>query len=416
LDVAVAAPDVLRRRGGASGTAVATLAVTTTVGYGVLFYAYGVLLGPMQDDLGWSRSFLTGAFSGALLIGAALTIVVGRWLDHHPPRMMFLIGSALGTAFVVAWGSVHHKIAFVAVWVVLGGCQSVLFYEPAFTVLTKWFAGRDRQRAVTTVTLLAGLASTIFGPLTAALEHAFGWRGAVYGLAALLGTITIPCFAFGLRAPDARPVESTTSALDSIPSEVMVSRQFWLLTTAYLLNAITTYAIAVHVVPFLRDRGLSLSTGASVLGALGLVQVLGRSTFTRLVARRTALELGSWVLVAKAAGIALLLLIHGTIGIVLFVIVYGAANGMATLTRATAVAELYGARHYGSIASVVASVGAVGGALAPFAVARAIDAVGSDVPVFWGLAVLSLLGAFVHSMVAVDRRPQPASVPASEPL
>ena len=65
---------------------VSSLAATTTVGYGVLFYAYGVLLLPMEAELGWSRSVLTGAFTCALVVNALLTIPVGRWLDRHQPR------------------------------------------------------------------------------------------------------------------------------------------------------------------------------------------------------------------------------------------------------------------------------------------------------------------------------------------
>ena len=50
---------------------VATLAVTETTSYGVLAYAFGVFLLPMEHDLGWSRSALAGAYS--------LAIVVSGW-------------------------------------------------------------------------------------------------------------------------------------------------------------------------------------------------------------------------------------------------------------------------------------------------------------------------------------------------
>jgi MFS family permease len=391
-------------------TTVAALAATTTVGYGVLFYAYGVLLVPMQDDLGWSRTFLTGAFSTALVVSALLTLVVGRWLDRHPPRPLFLLGAGNATVLVVAWGLAHGKVAFVVVWALLGGCQAILFYEPAFTMLTKWLRGAQRHRAVTAVTLLAGLASTIFSPLTAVLEHALGWRGAVLVLGGLLGLVTIPCFIIGLRAPpltSADPPDPATSTAPAIasPRDALSNPQFWRLTTAYLLSAVTTYAVAVHLVPYLRDRGLGSGTAASALGAVGLVQVLGRSTFARLTARRSALELGTWILGAKALGLALLLALPGAVGIVLFVTVYGAANGLATLTRATAVAELYGAEHYGSISSVVASFSAFAGALAPFVVAAAIDAAGTDEPVLWGLVAISVLAAVMNARVASSPPP-----------
>lgn len=402
---------------------VAAFAVSTTAGYGVLFYAYGVLLLPMERDLGWSRSFLTGAFSCALLVGALLTVVVGRWLDRHEPRAFLLVGAAASSVLVVAWSAARNQAVFFAVWALLGVCQAVLFYEPAFTVLTKWYAGAARHRALTAVTLLAGLASTVFGPLTAALERALGWRGAVLVLAALLAALTLPSFAIGVRRP-APPAaldasghghDDPASTQDSVvPRTAFADRRFWLVTSAYVLSAMTAYAIAVLLVAFLRQRGLTASAAALALGGVGLVQVAGRSAFARLCARRTAIELGTWVMAAKAAGIVLLLAVPGTAGVVLFVGIYGAANGISTLTRATTVAELYGPEHYGSISAVVAAVSAVAGAGAPFAASVAIDLAGSDGPVWLSFVVMSVIAAVVNATAArpSDRLP---ACPASNP-
>ena len=382
---------------------VAALAVTTTAGYGVLFYAYGVLLVPMERDLGWSRTFLSGAFSTALVVSALATIPIGRWLDHHPPQRLFLAGGVAGSALAAAWGIAQGRVLFVLTWILLGCCQAVLFYEPAFTVLTKRFAGHERNRAITSVTLVAGLASTIFGPLTAALEGALGWRGAVLVLAAVLALVTIPCFTWGLRDVEAAPDE-TTPVASAVPRDAFTTKPFWLLTLAYLLTAMTTFAIGVHLVPYLIGRGLGAGTAASALGAVGLVQVLGRSTFIRLSANRASVHLATWVLAAKGVGIVLLLAVPGLSGVALFVLVYGSANGVGTLTRATTIAELYGPAHYGSISAVIASVTSIGGALAPFLAAAAIELVGDDEPVLAGLVVLSLLAAACNELVGRPTR------------
>lgn len=386
----------------------AAFAATTTVGYGVLFYAYGVLLVPMEEDLGWSRSFLTGTFSVALVIGALLSVAIGRWLDRHHPRRLLLPGAALSTALVVAWATVHGRAAFAAVWAMLGVSQALLFYEPAFTVLTKWFAGAARHRAITAVTLLAGLASTIFAPLTALLERTLGWRGAVLVLAAILGAVTLPCFAVGLRRPDPADTndghddhEHDEEVATAMPREAFADRRFWLITTAYLLSAITAFAVAVLLVAFLHERGLGNSAAGVVLGGVGLIQVVGRSTFARLSVRWSAIELGTAVMLAKAAGLALLLVVPGVGGVIVFVLVYGAANGLSTLTRATTVATLYGATHYGAISAVVAAISALGGAGAPFAVAAISDAVGDERPVWAGLAVLSIIAAITNARAGV---------------
>lgn len=385
-------------------TVVAALAATTTTGYGVLFYAYGVLLVPMERDLGWSRPTLTAAFSGALVIAALCTLAVGRFLDRHAPRTLFLAGAAAATALAAGWSASQQRVMFFAVWAGLGACMAILFYEPAFTVITKWFRGRERHRAITTVTLVAGLASTIFAPLTAVLEGAFGWRRAVLVLAAILGAVTLPTFAWLLHQPRAHADEPHPHAhTGTLPRHAFASAQFWLITLAYLLSAITTFAVAVHLVPYLRAHGWTSGAAASVLGSVGFVQVAGRSMFARLSIRIASGPLGTLVLLAKAAGLAVLIAEPRLGGVIAFVAVYGAANGLQTLTRATVVADLYGALHYGSISAVVGAVSTVGGAIAPFAFAAAVSVVGRDAPVLWGLVGVSVLAAAANARATAPR-------------
>ena len=386
---------------------VVALAATTTAGYGILYYAYGVLLVPMEDDLGWSRPFLSAALSAGLVFGALLSVPVGRWLDRHPPRPLFLAGSVLSALLVVSWASARSPAVFLVTWVLLGAGQAVLFYEPAFTVLTKRFEGRDRHRAVTTVTLAGGLASTVFGPLTAALERWLEWRGAVLVLGGLLLGVTLPACWFGLRPgrPGSTGAGDRAAVADSgrAPGEVLRSRPFLVLTVAYLLTAITTFAVPVHLVAFLRERGMGAGAAATVLGGVGLVQVLGRTTFVRLTHRRLAVHLATWVLAAKGAGVVALVVLPLWPGVVVFLAVYGAANGIGTLTRALTLADLYGPDHYGAISSALGAVTAVGGAVAPFAAAAMADVTGAG-PVFLGLAALSVAAAACNEVVARPTR------------
>lgn len=353
----------------------------------------------MQRDLHWSRSFLSGAFSLALVVSALLTIPIGHWLDRHEPRPLFLITALVATTFVVAWGLASGKALYILIWVVLGACQAVVFYDAAFTVLAKRFSGDERNRAITNVTLVAGLASTIFAPLVAALEHAFGWRGAVVGLAIILGGVTVPGYGFGLRDPAPAHDELPPEA-ESLPRDVLRTVSFWLLVVAYSLSAVTVFGVGVHLVPFLKSRGMPTGRAALALGAVGFVQVLGRGAYLRLSSGHRAVRLATGVLAAKAAGIVALLTVPGWPGVVVFVLVYGSSNGMSTLTRATTVAELYGRRHYGAINGVIASVNALAGAAAPFAVAFATDVIGREAPVFGGLAAVSFLAAAANEVVA----------------
>jgi MFS family permease len=310
---------------------------------------------------------------------------------------LLAIGAVVASALVVAWSLVESPVVLFVVWIGLGACMALLFYEPAFTILTKRLRGAARHRAVTQVTLVAGLASTIFGPLTAVLEDWLGWRGAVAVLAVVLGVVTVPLFVIALRPPTDVP-ELVLEHSDMLPRDAMATMQFWLLTIAYLLSAFTTYAIAVHLVPYLRSNGWESGHAALALGSVGLVQVLGRSGFTRLTARRSAGPLGTWVLASKGIGIAALIVSPTIAGVVVFLVFYGAANGLQTLTRATVIADLYGVAHYGSISAVVSSVSAVAGSTAPFVLSGAIELVGRDEPVLWSLVVLAIASAATNQL------------------
>src|SRR5207249_11973109 len=86
-----------------------TLALTVTVSYGVLTYTFGIVLVPMQRELGWSRLELTAAFSLALAVWAVGGIGVGALLDRYPPRALLAGGSAVAAGLVLAWSPVHGR-------------------------------------------------------------------------------------------------------------------------------------------------------------------------------------------------------------------------------------------------------------------------------------------------------------------
>jgi hypothetical protein len=65
---------------------------------------------------------------------------------------------------VIAWSQVQGLAAFYAIWIALGLVLAAVLYEPAFTVLAKHFpVTGERRRAMTAMTLVAALASFIFG-------------------------------------------------------------------------------------------------------------------------------------------------------------------------------------------------------------------------------------------------------------
>ncbi|MFQ3660333.1 MAG: MFS transporter, partial [Anaerolineae bacterium] len=61
---------------------VGALAITQLVSWGILYYAFSVVLLPMQLDTGWDTAAITGAFSLGLVIGGVAALPIGRLLDR----------------------------------------------------------------------------------------------------------------------------------------------------------------------------------------------------------------------------------------------------------------------------------------------------------------------------------------------
>lgn len=394
---------------------VAALAVTETVSWGVLYYGFTVFLRPIAEETGWSRGSMSAAFSLALLVQGGAAMAVGWWLDRHSPRVLMTVGSCAATIGVLAWSRVHTLWAFTLLWAALGLVMATVLYDPAFTVVTKWF--RDgRRKALTVVTLVAGLASTIFLPLENYLIETYGWRDALVILALILGAITIPLHALVLRAPPppeapgpvAAPGPAATPGPVAAPLEAsgdhdvrraLRGGSFWFLAGAFVASSFVTSALAVHQVAFLVDEGHSSAFAASATGALGAMQLPGRLLFApmeRVVSRR-----GTTVVVfaSLAVGVGILSVVTSAAAVWCFVVLYGMGRGMSTLLRATLVADLFGATHYGAISGVLSACTTAATAAGPLAAGLLFDVTGTYGTFLWLLLVLAVLATALSAMV-----------------
>lgn len=367
--------------------------MTETVTWGIIYYGFPVFLRPMEQDLGASRVAVTAAFSIGLGTSALASISVGRWLDRRGPRALMTAGSCLATLLTFAWARVQSLPALYVVWFLMGFAMATTLYEPAFAVIVSWFV-RGRDRALLTVTLVAGLASTIFMPIEAVLLERMGWRAALSVLAVVLGVITIPIHALLLRRGSA----GATTGADGAPAPSLTLGQagrtavFWVLSIAFLVSNFATAAVTTHLIPFLVDRGYSAAFAAAAIGWTGAMQLAGRVLFVPISSRLGARVMVAAVFVGQAVGIAQLSLLARVGTLLPFIVLQGAANGMATLARASSLAEIFGARNYGAISGAVA-MGANGArAVGPVGASLLLLAFGSYPAVFWALAA-SLVAA-----------------------
>ena len=82
------------------------LGPTQLVSWGILYYAFSVVMPLMNAEMGWSAGETSAAFSIAMLASGIASIPAGRWLDARGPRLMMTVGSILAVVLVVAWSQV----------------------------------------------------------------------------------------------------------------------------------------------------------------------------------------------------------------------------------------------------------------------------------------------------------------------
>jgi predicted MFS family arabinose efflux permease len=250
--------------------------------------------------------------------------------------------------------------------------------------------------ALTTLTLAAGLASTVFAPLTAVLADHLDWRATYIVLAGILALVTVPGHALGLRRrwPPAQHHADPDDPAAAAPGQVARSSGFLTLAAAMSLASFSIYAVIVNLVPLLTGRGLPTSTAALALGLGGLGQVLGRLGYTRLTAATSVRARTGIILLAGAAATAALGLTPGPAPLlVALAVAAGATRGVFTLLQATAITDRWGPSHYGHLSGLLAAPTTLAAAVAPWAGAALAGALGGYPPVFAVLAVTTAAAA-----------------------
>jgi predicted MFS family arabinose efflux permease len=388
---------------------VSALSITHLISYGTLFYAFALLIEPMERDLGWSKTALTAAFSLALISSAFFAVPVGRLIDQGYGRAVMTGGSVLAALLLALWAYTDSYPVFVLIWLGLGAATSALFYEAGFAVLALNL-GLLARRGITIITLVAGFASTVFIPLLHVLIDRYGWRDTILVMAALNIGICALLHATGIPAapekPRHRDESRTIAASTSNPRRVLAKPAFWLFVITSVLQGIISVGIPVHLIPILLERGFSIEAAVAAYTVIGPAQVAARF-LTGFGERAMSLRgIGVVTMAMSALGFLLLPFIAtGSWLIFIFAALYGGSNGMLTIVRALLPPELFGREDYGAIQGMIAMPVRITMAAAPFAFGALWAWCGSYDAVIvlcLGMAVCSLIAFMLNLALAKE--------------
>ena len=386
---------------------VTVLSTVQIVSWGILYYAFAALQSSITTDTGWSSVTVAGAFSLALFVSGGVGIWVGRHIDEVGPRAVMTAASIVAIPGVATVALAANLAVFYLGWVLVGVAMAGTLYPPAFTALTRW-GGSRRVRVLTTLTLVAGLASTVFAPLASGLDDWLGWRGAYLVLLAVLVLITVPLHWWGLDHPWQPVLEPAAGGAQDGRGQVRTvarSTPFLLLTGANALTTLAEFAVLINLVPMLVEQGMTRNLAAVTLGLGGVGQVIGRLGYARFAAATSVTVRTVSVIVAVAAATTALALAPASAGLLIVLgMVLGLARGIYTLIQATAITDRWGSAAYGTLNGILTAPALVAAASAPFVGAALAHLLGSYSAAFLALGAVAAIGA----ALAVGASPSPS--------
>ncbi|HCL3404744.1 TPA: MFS transporter [Pseudomonas aeruginosa] len=373
-----------------------SLGLTQIVGWGSMFYAYGLLMQPMQIELNLSKPVVVGAYSVSLLIAGLLSVSAGSIIDRIGGRLLMGYGSLLAAIMLACLSQVQTVLGLYFVWAGIGAAMSATLYQPAFAVVTQLF-GNGYRRAITHLTLFGGLASTAFWPLTQALLQHVGWRDTwlIFAAANLLLCFPIHIFLPNRRctshelliAQQGKSLDLTSALRDPV---------FYLVTAAITFNALVFAAMSLHLIPILQANGLSAASSAWIGALIGPMQIIGRVVESLFGKRASTRHIG--MIAISLLPLSLLLLFAPVKWVIVYIIfagLYGVSNGIMTIVRGALPAELYGRSAYGAISGAMAMPVQIAIAAGPFVASVLYSAGGGYGGAIWALVIFSAIGAML---------------------
>ncbi len=371
---------------------VATLGSAQTLAWASSYYLPALLARPMAAELGVNEPTVFAAFSVALVVSALVGPHSGRRIDRWGGRHVLMATSVLFALGLAAMALASGPVGLFAAWLVMGVAMGSGLYEAAFASLVRLY-GQEARGTITGITLIAGFASTVGWPLTAALEHAFGWRGACWAWAALHVIAGLPLNALLPRAELALP-----PAMGAAPTAATVSepplRTAALLAWVFAVTWFVSTAMAAHL-PRLLDAVGAAPGAVIAIGALvGPAQVAGRLLEFGFLRRLHPLHSARAAALMHPLGAALLAVMGAPVAAA-FALLHGAGNGILTIAKGTLPLALFGPSGYGLRQGLLVMPARLAQALSPWLFGLLLAEFGTHALWFSAALALSALAALL---------------------
>ncbi|MFD1881637.1 MFS transporter [Paracoccus pacificus] len=389
------------------------------VGFGFLALALafsaratlGLVMPIWSQELGWSRSFISGAAAMALLVMAAVAPFAGRLIDRHGVRETLALGLAfVGVGCLIVAGTSNAYVFIFGFSIVAAiGFGMVAAHVVSTAVARLFEANRGLATGIATSGSTGG--QFLIVPLVAAVLATFSWRWSFFaiGIACL---ILIPVLWLTLAAKDGGEAETAApaapSTLKADLGTIIRKPAFHVLFWSFLLCGYTTAGvIETHLMPYAAFCGFGPVPSAAAYGVLSAVNMLGMIGAGWLTDRMNRVVLLGLIYLLRGATFLILMNIGTSYEmLVIFAVAFGAVDYATVPVTASLVASHIGLRVMGLAMGLISAGHALGAAAGAWSGGYIFDL---TTRYDWVWLISAALAAGAGLMVFLLRdRPEPA--------
>ena len=254
--------------------------------------APSVLIVPLEDAFGWSRSQIAAAVSINVLLFGLVAPFAAALMERFTVRkvvMFALTVVAISSSSTIFMTQPWHLWALWGMGVGVGAGSMALVF--AATIANRWFIER-KGIVVGALTAATATGQLIFLPLLSHFANTFGWKSVSLTVGAA-SALVVPFIYFFLKespeslgitpygAPDGWQPHAKSDmsagkiAIDTI-ARASKSRDFWILFGTFLVCGLSTNGlIGTHFIPAAHDHGMPVTVAAGLLALIGVFDVIG---------------------------------------------------------------------------------------------------------------------------------------------
>ena len=402
---------------------VAAVAFLALVGAAGFRAAPSVLMLPLEDEFGWSRTQLSLAVTVNLLFYGLMAPFAAALMARFGLRKVTSIALVLVSAGAALSIFATEPWQLVLTWgVMIGlgtGSMALVF---AATVADQWFV-KSRGLVVGILTAGSATGQLAFLPFIALLVEGSGWRQASL-LVAGGALVVVPLVLLFLRnhpvdigmtpygapstweyTPPARG-NAARIALATLRRASKV-RTFWALVAGFAICGATTNGlIGTHFIPSAHDHGMAETTAAGLLAVVGVFDIIGTIASGWLTDRVNPRILLAAYYGFRGLGLLVLpFLLSATVQppIIIFVVIYG-LDWVATVPPTVALCREVFGKDGPIVFGWVFAAHQVGAAIAAFVAGAVRDSTGEYTFAWFGAAALCLVAAAVSAGITRQKQ------------